>query len=68
MEAQQLQIWDLIVEASLLVQGVMALLVLASIVSWMVIFRKRQMLSNAKKRATKFEELFLVRRRFVQAL
>ena len=58
MEATQLQIWDLIVEASLLVQAVMALLVLASIGSWMVIFRKRQMLSNAKKRARKFEELF----------
>jgi len=58
MEATQLQIWDLIAEASLLVQGVMALLVLASIASWMVIFRKRQMLSNAKKRAHKFEELF----------
>lgn len=58
MEANQLQIWDLIVEASLLVQGVMALLVLASIVSWMVIFKKRQMLSRANKRAHAFEEVF----------
>jgi biopolymer transport protein TolQ len=58
MESTELQIWELIAEASLLVQGVMALLVLASIGSWMVIFRKRQMLSRAKKRATKFEEQF----------
>ena len=58
MESSELQIWELIIEASLLVQGVMALLVLASIGSWMVIFRKRQMLSKAKKRAHKFEELF----------
>ena len=58
MESSELQIWELIIEASLLVQGVMALLVLASIGSWMVIFRKRQMLSRAKKRAQKFEELF----------
>jgi len=58
MEATQLQIWDLIVEASLLVQGVMALLVLASIFSWMVILKKRQMLSRANKRAKAFEEVF----------
>jgi len=58
MEATELQIWELIVEASLLVQGVMALLVLASIASWMVIFRKRQVLSRARKRALAFEERF----------
>ena len=58
MESSELQIWELIAEASLLVQGVMALLVLASVGSWMVIFRKRQMLSRAKKRAQQFEERF----------
>lgn len=58
MESSELQIWELIAEASLLVQGVMALLVLASVGSWMVIFRKRQMLSRAKKRAQQFEEKF----------
>ncbi|TVQ35628.1 MAG: protein TolQ [Wenzhouxiangella sp.] len=51
-------IWELILEASLLVQGVMALLVLASLASWMVIFRKRQQLSRAEKRARDFEERF----------
>jgi len=55
---EQLQIWYLIMEASLLVQGVMLALVLASIVSWMVIFRKRQMLARADKRAKEFEDKF----------
>lgn len=58
MNASQMGIWELILEASLLVQGVMALLVLASIASWVVIFRKRQMLGRALKRATDFEEKF----------
>ena len=56
--SEQLQIWELIMEASLLVQGVMLLLVLASVVSWMVIFRKRQMLARAQSRATDFEDKF----------
>ena len=55
---EQLQIWELIMEASLLVQGVMLALVAASILSWMVIFRKRQMLSGAEKRAKEFEDKF----------
>jgi biopolymer transport protein TolQ len=55
---EQLQIWHLIMEASLLVQGVMLALVLASILSWMVIFRKRQMLARADKRAKAFEDKF----------
>ncbi len=56
--SEQLQIWELIMEASLLVQGVMLLLVLASVVSWMVIFRKRQMLARARSRAIDFEDRF----------
>lgn len=58
MNASQMGIWELILEASLLVQGVMALLVFASIASWVVIFRKRQMLGRAEKRARNFEEKF----------
>ncbi|WP_376692609.1 protein TolQ [Wenzhouxiangella sp. EGI_FJ10409] len=54
----ELQVWELILEASLLVQCVMALLVAASVLSWMVIFRKRQMLSRAESRSRKFEEKF----------
>ncbi len=56
--SEQLQIWELIMEASLLVQGVMLVLVLASILSWMVIFRKRQALARARKRAIEFEDKF----------
>ncbi len=58
MNSSELQIWHLIMEASLLVQGVMALLVFASVASWVVIFRKRQMLNRADKRARDFEEKF----------
>ncbi len=58
MNSSQMGIWELILEASLLVQGVMALLVLASLASWMVIFRKRQQLGRAEKRANAFEEKF----------
>lgn len=54
----ELQVWELIREASLLVQCVMVLLAAASITSWMIIFRKRQMLSRAESRAKKFEEKF----------
>jgi len=54
----ELQVWELIREASLLVQCVMALLVAASVTSWMVIFHKRQMLARAESRARKFEERF----------
>lgn len=55
---EQMGIWELILEAGLLVQGVMALLVLASLASWVVIFQKRQVLSRAEKRARDFEEKF----------
>jgi len=58
MNSSELQIWHLIMEASLLVQGVMAVLVLASVASWMVIFRKLSMFNRAEKRAREFEEKF----------
>lgn len=48
----------LIVEASIVVQLVMASLVLASIISWTMIFKKRVVLSKAKKEADLFEERF----------
>ena len=44
-----LQVWQLILEASWLVQGVMGILLLASVASWVIIFRKRQVLSRAEK-------------------
>jgi len=54
----ELQIWQLVWQASWMVKGVMGLLLLASIASWMVIFRKRQALSRAEKDANAFEEKF----------
>ena len=53
-----LQVWQLILEASWLVQGVMGILLLASVASWVIIFRKRQVLSRAEKEANTFEEKF----------
>ncbi len=53
-----LQIWQLVLQASWLVQGVLAILLLASIASWVIIFRKRQILAKAGKEAVSFEERF----------
>ena len=53
-----LQIWQLIWQASLMVKGVMAILFVASMASWMIIFRKRQILSKSEKDADTFEERF----------
>ena len=49
---------DLILNASLLVQFVMLILVLASVISWTMIFNKRKFLNYAIKEATKFENHF----------
>ena len=56
--ANELQVWQLIWEASWMVKGVMAILLLASVASWVIIFRKRQVLSKAEKQADAFEEKF----------
>ena len=47
---------DLIFNASLLVQFVMLILVVASIVSWTMIFNKRFLLTHSKNNADIFEE------------
>ena len=49
---------DLILQASLIVQFVMALLVGASVVSWAIIFRKRTLLTTERLAADRFEEQF----------
>lgn len=56
--SNELHVWELILEASLVVQAVMALLLAASVASWMVIFRKRALLNGAEKAADRFEERF----------
>lgn len=49
---------DLILHASLLVQLVMLILLMASVVSWAMIFNKRKLLKHARKQADMFEERF----------
>ncbi len=53
-----LQVWQLIWQASWMVKIVMLILLAASVSSWMIIFRKRQMLAAAEKGADAFEEKF----------
>jgi biopolymer transport protein TolQ len=54
----ELSIVKLILDASPVVQGVMGLLLLASLMSWTVIFRKRALLSRAHDEAENFENSF----------
>jgi biopolymer transport protein TolQ len=53
-----LDLLRLVIDASLPVQLIMALLIVASIVSWVIIFRKRSVISRARKEADGFEERF----------
>ena len=56
--SNDLQIWQLVMDASWLVKGVMLILLAASVASWMIIFRKRQVLAAAEQEAETFEEKF----------
>ena len=49
---------ELVLNASIVVQIVMALLLLASIVSWSIMLRKRAELRRARTDADRFEEVF----------
>ncbi|MGH8541600.1 MAG: protein TolQ [Stenotrophobium sp.] len=53
-----LSLAHMVMQASVLAQCVLALLVIASIVSWAVIFSKRALLSAARHKAEKFEDRF----------
>lgn len=53
-----LDMMQLIIHASLPVQLVMALLLFASIASWVIIFRKKRVLDRAEREAESFEEKF----------
>lgn len=55
---QDLNLWVLILHASIPVQLVMVLLVLGSVASWMIIFRKKAQLDGARRGADAFEERF----------
>ena len=54
----ELQIFDLVLHASPVVQFVMALLLLASISSWTIIFRKRMLVRRARLETERFENSF----------
>lgn len=55
---EQLSLWSLIANATLLVQGVMLLLFIASVVSWMMIFRRGIFLRDARQSLKRFEDKF----------
>src|SRR6201995_1797599 len=54
----QLNIIRLIAEASIPVQIVIGILLLASLTSWAIIFRKRFVISRARRGADQFENSF----------
>ena len=53
-----MNVWYLIAQATVVVQLVMLILLVASIVSWVIIFMKRSALARVEKRALEFEERF----------
>ncbi len=55
---EQLSVWELIADASLLVQLVMLSLVLASVISWAVIFQRSALYNRTAKAAKRFEARF----------
>jgi biopolymer transport protein TolQ len=58
MPTEQISILKLILDASLIVQLVLAILLCASIASWAIIMRKRSLLSRARSEADSFEGTF----------
>ncbi|MGH8142353.1 MAG: protein TolQ [Steroidobacteraceae bacterium] len=54
----QLSIIRLIVQASVVVQIVMGILLIASLTSWAIIFRKRMLVRRARRDAERFENSF----------
>ena len=56
--ANELNLLELVLHASLPVQLVMVLLLLGSVASWVIIFRKKKVLDDARRAADEFEERF----------
>ena len=56
--ANSLDLLDLVLKASLPVQLIMAFLVVGSVASWVIIFRKRSVMRRAAREADQFEERF----------
>lgn len=55
---EQLSILELVSNATIVVQLVMALLVLASVMSWILVFQKAFLLASVRRMATAFEDDF----------
>jgi len=55
---ENLSIWSLIANASLLVQGVMAILFIASVMSWVMIIQRGLYLRSAQRGYREFEDAF----------
>lgn len=53
-----MSIWSLVVNASFVVQLVMLILLLASVISWVMIFQRHAVLRQAKQKLQQFEERF----------
>jgi len=53
-----LSVWTLVLDASPIVQAVVALLLAASVASWAVIFRKGQVIGRSRRQADRFETEF----------
>ncbi len=55
---ESMSIWDLVLNASLVVKSVMAILMLASFASWVMIFQRFIFLGKAKRALRRFEDRF----------
>ena len=55
---EQLSILRLIVQASVPVQIVIGILLLASLTSWAIIFKKSRIIARARREADRFESRF----------
>ena len=53
-----LSVWTMVLDASPIVQSVVALLLLASVVSWAIIFRKSGVISHSRRAADHFDSQF----------
>src|SRR6202522_2103784 len=53
-----LSVWSMVLDASPIVQVVVGLLLIASVTSWAVIFRKSQVIGRSRRQAVKFETAF----------
>src|SRR6201986_2826576 len=54
----EFSVFSLVLDASPIVQVVVALLLLASLVSWTIIIQKSQVVSRSRRQAEKFETAF----------